>query len=105
MMSFSCSGVRVMRSPHSSELRHTDLPCPVAPATSMCGIEARSAMSSLPEASLPNSNGSSIFELAIFQASDSKISRNEMPAGLALGTSMPTSSLPGIGASIRSDFA
>ena len=39
------------------------------------------------------------------QAFDSIISRKEIPAGERFGTSMPTYSSPGIGASIRSDFA
>ena len=86
-----------------SELRQTDLPWPVAPATSMCGMEARSATSSLPAASLPKRSGSS--PLAVRQASDSMISRKEMPAGARFGTSMPIASSPGIGASMRSDFA
>ena len=86
-----------------SELRQTDLPWPVAPATSMCGIEARSATSSRPSARLPKRSGSSAS--AFFHASDSKISRKEMPAGARFGTSMPMHSSPGIGASMRSDFA
>ena len=41
-ISLTCSGVRVNRNDAMIALRHTDLPEPVAPATSRCGILARS---------------------------------------------------------------
>ena len=88
------------------ELRHTDLPWPVAPATSMCGSLARSTTRSVPAASLPSSSGTWNFPGLFFcQSSPSMISRKWTEAGLRFGTSMPTAFLPGIGASMRREVA
>ena len=56
--SLSSSGVVRHRIEQSSELRKTLLPVPVAPATSRCGILARSASAGLPKMSLPRATGS-----------------------------------------------
>ena len=43
------------------QLRPTDLPDPVVPATSKCGIGARSAMTGSPAMFLPRISGSAMF--------------------------------------------
>ncbi len=85
------------------ELMQTDLPEPVAPAMSRCGILVRSEMSGLPETSLPSAMGSSA--LALLQSSLSRISRMPTAVGCWLGTSTPTAALPGMGARMRTDWA
>jgi hypothetical protein len=84
-------------------LMQTDLPEPVAPAISKCGIFARSEMSGLPETSLPRAIGNSA--LVLTQSSLSMISRMPTGVGCWLGTSTPTAALPGIGARMRTDCA
>ena len=53
MMRRTSSGVDLYSSEISMELMHTDLPEPVVPAISMCGILAMSPMTGLPVMSLP----------------------------------------------------
>ena len=77
---------------------HTDLPEPVWPAISMCGIFAISVTTMLPATSLPSANAS--FDLLFINSSDSIISLNGTIFFSLFGTSMPTVCLPGIGASI-----
>ena len=48
------SGVALISSEVISPFRHTDLPDPVAPATSTCGIFARFARTVCPSTSLPS---------------------------------------------------
>ena len=80
------------------EFKAIVLPAPVAPATSKCGILAKSAKNGLPITSFPiartrgegfflNSGKASKFPVFTF-------------ALILFGTSIPTSDLPGIGASI-----
>ena len=77
----------------------TDLPDPVAPATSRCGIFAISDTTTLPEMSRPVANA--IRDLLFLNSSDSRRSRSITAVFSLFGTSMPTAAFPGIGASIR----
>jgi hypothetical protein len=81
----------------------TDLPEPVCHATSKCGILAKSHTITFQLTSLPIAIGISIdLELNTF---DAKISFNHTVCLFELGTSIPTSPNPGIGACILIDFA
>ena len=81
------------------ELTKLDLPEPVEPAHSRCGIFARFAVTKWPSMSLPRPITIGWVSLtAVLERSTSPsrtISRSEF------GTSMPTADLPGIGASSR----
>ena len=85
------------------ELMQTDLPEPVAPAMSKCGILVRSETNGLPLTSLPRAMGSSRF--SSFQIELSRISRSPTGVDFWLGTSTPTAALPGMGARMRTDWA
>jgi hypothetical protein len=74
-----------------------DLPEPVVPAISRCGMRARSVQTALPEMSLPSQTLSG---LAVAGRS-SKMSPSVTIRGLRFGTSTPTACLPGIGARMR----
>nr|BFF00161.1 hypothetical protein GCM10020241_18360 [Streptoalloteichus tenebrarius] len=93
------SGVALASSDTSIELTKLDLPEPVEPATSRCGIFARFAVTKCPSMSLPSPITSGwVSDTACSERSTSPsrtISRSE------LGTSMPTADLPGMGASSR----
>ena len=93
------SGVARVSNEISIELTKLDLPEPVEPATSRCGIFARFAEMKSPSMSLPRpiTNGwwSRRVEAAVSTSASRTISRS------VLGTSIPTADLPGIGASIR----
>ena len=52
--SFTSLGVALKKMLQRSAFRKTDLPVPVAPATSRCGICVRSLMTGLPKMSLPS---------------------------------------------------
>ena len=85
-------------------LMQTDLPWPVAPAISACGILARSWMTGLfVTLSTPSTTGSSIAASA--QALDSMISRRSTSLRFLFGISMPTVPLPGTGARMRTASA
>ena len=83
-------------------LMHTDLPEPVAPAISRCGIFARLHRIGAPAMSLPSATVNGPFALCI--TSDCSTSLSVTVVRVLLGTSTPTSALPGIGASIRTDL-
>ena len=85
------------------EFRHTDLPQLVAPAISMCGILVRSAHFGWPAMSLPSTKAS--LEGADRKSWRSSTSRKRTRCTFLLGTSMPTTFLPGTGASIRTAIA
>ena len=95
----SVSGVFCSSSAAMMEFTHTDLPAPVAPAMSMCGMARKSAATACPETSCPRPRRRPPFSL--LKASDSIMSRRETTDGSSLGTSMPTKPLPGIGAWMR----
>jgi hypothetical protein len=77
----------------------TDLPDPVAPAISAWGIFARFPKVALPESPRPSATVSGLGELRNLSSPRSVASPT---VDLTLfGISIPTSDLPGIGASIR----
>ena len=77
----------------------TDLPEPVAPAISICGIFARSATIGVPETSRPRTKVNGLFSLAT--SGDCNTSLSLTVAICLFGISTPTALFPGIGASIR----
>ena len=81
-------------------LMQTDLPLPVAPAISRCGIFARSPTTASPLTSRPSASRS--FERGFDHGSDSNSSRRLTVWPERFGTSMPTTRRPGTGASSRS---
>ena len=96
---FSSSGRRVINMLRMIAFMQTDLPVPVAPAMSRCGISARSWTSGRPSLSLPRNSG--ILLLAIFFAEARITSLRRTTARCSLGISTPTVFLPGIGATMR----
>jgi len=88
---------------YSSDIRTTlmptDLPCPVAPATSKCGILAKSATKTSFWIVFPSAIGNSIFA----RLKRSSVSTSRMPTvcRFLLGTSMPMVPFPGMGAMMR----
>ena len=81
------------------EFKQTDLPVPVRPAISKCGMLAMSTTMGLPATSLPRKIG--IFIERLFDCVSSITSRRRTICRVVFGTSMPTEFLPGIGATIR----
>ena len=84
-------------------LRQTLLPEPVAPAMSRCSNLVRSATKGRPGMSLPRAIAKG--EDIRWNSSDSRISRSTTLLVSLLGTSMPTTDLPGTGASTRTPDA
>ena len=84
------------------QLRPTDLPDPVVPATSKCGIGARSAITGSPAIFLPRISGSAMFwsSNAWLPISSDKVTASRF----GLGSSMPITLRPGIVAT-RADSA
>ncbi len=80
-------------------LRPTDLPLPVEPAMSRCGIAARSATTGLPVVSLPRASGS--LPLVVTNSGLTRISRRYTVAVSGFGTSTATVPRPGIGPMMR----
>ena len=91
------SGVARSRIEQSTALMQPDLPEPVVPAISRCGILARSQATPAPEMSLP-SHAVSGLEPA---AGSPKMSPSVTVLCEVFGTSTPTACLPGIGARMR----
>ena len=78
---------------------HTDLPMPVAPAISKCGIFLISIIMGSPATLRPRHV---VMRLLLFLNSSVEMSeRRYTVSGCLLGTSIPTAALPGIGASMR----
>ncbi len=65
----------------------TDLPAPVVPATSKCGVAARSMTAGSPYASLPIAIGS--LKLGLLKCGDFRTSSNMITSRGFLGTSIP----------------
>ena len=84
-------------------LMQTDVPLPVWPAMSICGILPRSQTIGVPAISLPRATVSREEAFCIFSLCST--SRRVTVATLRFGTSTPTRLLPGIGASMRTDVA
>ncbi len=74
-----------------------DLPEPVVPAMSRCGMRARSVQTALPEMSLPSHTDSGL----ALPGTSPKMSPSVTSRGERFGTSTPTACLPGIGARMR----
>ena len=91
------SGVERSSTDVSIVLMQPDLPEPVVPAMSRCGMRARSVQTAVPEMSLPSQTASG---LAVAGRS-SKMSPRVTRFGERFGTSTPTACLPGIGARMR----
>ena len=83
----------------SIAFRPTDLPEPVVPATSRCGILPRSAITGLPEMSLPRARVSG--EAASSNMREPTTSVRRIISRCSLGISMPTVVLPGITSTTR----
>ena len=94
------SGVARDSSETSIELTKLDLPEPVAPATSRCGIFARLALTKWPSMSLPSPMHQRV-RARLRAAPLRSTSPSRTISRSVLGTSMPTADLPGIGASSR----
>ena len=95
-MRTSC-GVARSRIEDSIAFTQPDLPAPVVPATSRCGILARSAPIARPATSLPSHTVSGDqSEGGAWKTSPRCTIRRRV-----LGTSTPTACLPGIGARMR----
>ena len=77
----------------------TDLPEPVVPATSRCGIRARSATVGIPAISLPNASVKG--ELERSKASEEITSLSRTISLFSLGISIPTTDLPGMTSTTR----
>ena len=77
----------------------TDLPEPVVPATSRCGILPMSAITGTPAMSLPRARVSG--ESARRNCRESRISFSRTVSRCSLGISMPTTDLPGITSTMR----
>jgi len=84
-------------------LTHTDLPEPVVPAMSRCGMAVRSAATGVPSTPRPRARRS--LDSMRVNSGASMMSSRLTRATSSLGTSMPTILLPGTGASIRMDLA
>ena len=93
------SGVVRMRIEVTNVLIRLDLPAPVAPAISTCGISARFTRTARPWTSFPRpTNNDLVTSRAAFEDSTSP----SITKSLTLfGTSTPMADLPGIGAMIR----
>ena len=83
-------------------LIQTDLPEPVAPATSKCGVLSISNQTACPIMFFPKI--ASNLELSFDFGTDSMTSRKPTVVIFSFGSSIPTVDLPGIGASIRTSF-
>ncbi len=88
------SGVARMMIEVSMELMKLDLPEPVAPATSRCGILVRSAVTKWPSTSLPTPV--SIGFESLTALSDRSTSPSTTVSRSAFGISMPIADLPSI---------
>ncbi len=99
-MRTSC-GVAESRMLESMPLMQADLPAPVVPATSRCGILARSTKIDSPSTSLPSQTLSG----EAFGGASPNTSPSRTIERLRFGTSTPTAVLPGIGARMRMSVA
>ena len=93
------SGVARHRMDRISVLMQLDLPAPVAPATSRCGIFVRLATMKPPSTSLPSAT--SIGCWSRWATRERSASPSMTISGSALGISTPTALLPGIGLRMR----
>ncbi len=103
MIIFTSSGCALYRMLMINVLIHTDLPEPVAPAISICGILAISETTTLPAISFPTAKA----RLDWKSLNSFVSSKSRSPTGMVslLGTSIPIAAFPGMGASIRISIA
>src|ERR1035437_2333278 len=98
-MNFRSSGELRYRSQVIIACMVTDLPEPVAPAMSMCGALPRLAKCAAPVIDLPRETKSGLSDL--WNSSEPRMVAKPTVVFEVFGISMPTSDLPGIGASMR----
>gem|GEM_PF-2054314 len=82
----------------------TDLPCPVAPATRICGIDSNVLMMIEPSIAFPSGRLLSDFFISATKSEVFNTSQSLTIIGFGLGNWIPTQSVPGIGATILSDL-
>ena len=99
MMKRTSSGVAFNSMLSIMALTPTDLPEPVVPATSRCGIFARLATIGLPPMSLPNARVKADDESWNTRAFNTSLSRTISRS--SFGISIPTTDLPGITSTTR----
>ncbi len=97
------SGVVRISSDVMMQLMPLDLPAPVAPAISRCGVVARSRNTALPAMSLPTATSSG--PVAAAASGDASRSPSATSWRVWLGTSTPIAERPGIGARMRTSTA
>ena len=85
------------------QLMPLDLPAPVAPAISRCGVVARLRNTARPAMSLPMATSSGW--VAVFASGDARMSPRLTSWRVWLGTSTPIAERPGIGARMRTSVA
>ena len=88
-------GVRDSSSPATIVFMHTLFPDPVAPATRVCGMVAKSAIMGSPPLPMPIGTGSAAFCANCVHSGVSIMDRRFTGVGVAFGTSMPTTDAPG----------
>ena len=82
----------------------TDLPDHVAQATSRCGILSNDFHCGFPSIPIPSTKLVKFLLIASLNPFVPMICLRRINSGLGLGISIPTTSVPGIGANILSDF-
>ena len=102
-ISFTCSGVVRMSSDVMMQLMPLDLPAPVVPAMSRCGVVARLRNTDRPAMSLPTATSRGW--LATFASGEVMMSPRATSWRVWLGTSTPIAERPGMGARMRTSTA
>lgn len=82
----------------------TDFPEPVAHATSKCGIDSSVLMMIDQSIAFPSARLLSDFFISLANSEVPRISARCTISGLGFGSWIPTQSVPGIGATIRTDL-
>ena len=82
----------------------TDFPWPVAPATRRCGMDSRVLMMIDPSMAFPSARLLTDFFISLVNSLVLRISPRRTMTGFGLGNWIPTQSVPGIGATILTDF-
>ena len=82
----------------------TDFPEPVAPATSRCGIDSNVLMMMVPSIAFPSARLLSDFFISAANSLEPRTSPRRTISGFGFGNWIPTQSVPGMGATILTDF-
>ena len=82
----------------------TDFQLPVAHATSKCGIESSCEISIAPSIPFPSARVVSDFCIHFWNSREANISHRQTVFGFGFGIWIPIQSVPGIGATILTDF-